>query len=507
LDDRGQRTNSATKRAGREETGSYHPSPTLAGAGDDERRHDQFSGSFRHRLTRPRPRVTAHHVEPHRETPEPVEAQTGGSPRTLGVDVVLMFGNKGLLLALNVALSVVLARALGVQGRGELGVALAFAAILLQFGTFGLITANPYFIARDARSIPSIVANSLWFAVGLGGLLVVAAIVIKAQFPWLVAGLGWPEVLVVAAGVPAALATVFWQSVLLGEGRTIAYNAVEVAHGILVTGITAFALIALGAGVLTVLIVISAFYFIAACVYAVLLLRHSPRFLGPDPELARRMLGYAFRIYVTTLIAFLVIRLDLLLVNSYLGKAQAGLYAVVASLAEGMYLLPVVIGVNLFPRLARGEGDELSASVFRIVFVLYGALCLVSVPLAGPGIHLLFGAQFDGATDLYYWIVPGIFSLGMLTILSHHFAGRGYPMQAMVIWIIGLVLNLALNVAFLQSEGTYIASLASSVAYTFLLVLHMRLFARDAGGWQALRPRIGETARFVSGAVSAVARR
>jgi O-antigen/teichoic acid export membrane protein len=428
---------------------------------------------------------------------EPVTAQVTGSPRTLSADVVLMFANKGLLLVLNIGMSIVFARALGVLGRGELGVAMAFAAILLQLGTFGLISANPYFIARDARNLPSIIANSLWFAVLLGVALAGLGIIVKAAFPWVVSGLDWTEVLVVAAGVPAALATVFWQSVLLGEGRTIAYNSVEVAHGILVSAITTVALIALGAGVLTVLVVISAFYVIAALVYAALLLRHSPRFLKPDTALARRMLGYASRIYVTTLISFLVIRIDLLLVNSYLGKAQAGLYAIVASLAEGMFLLPVVIGVNLFPRLARGEGDELSASVFRIVAVLYGALCLLSVPLAGPGIHLLFGSQFEGAIDLYYWIVPGIFSLGMLTILSHHFAGRGYPFQAMVIWIFGLMLNIGINVAFIPSEGTYIASLSSSITYGALLVLHMRLFAKQVGGYRALVPRIGEAIEFL----------
>jgi O-antigen/teichoic acid export membrane protein len=454
------------------------------------------------------PRVTAHDVESQDETgarletsvveaPDPVTSQVTGSPRTLSADVILMFANKGLLLVLTVATSVIFARALGVQGRGELGVAIAFSAILLQLGTFGLITANPYFIARDAKDLPSIIANSLWFALLLGALLAGIAVLIKAQFPWVVSGLGWPEVLVIAAGVPAALATVFFQSVLLGEGRTIAYNAVEVGHGVLVTVITAVALIALGAGVLAVLIVISAFYIFAALVYAALLLRHSPHFFKPDTALARRMLGYAFRIYVTTLIAFLVIRIDLLLVNSYLGKAQAGLYAVVASLAEGMFLLPVVIGINLFPRLARGEGDELSASVFRIVAVLFGALCLLSVPLAGPGIHLLYGNQFDGAVELYYWIVPGIFSLGMLTILSHHFAGRGYPLQAMVIWIVGLVLNIAINVAFIPTEGTYIASLSSSITYGLLLVLHMRLFAKQVGGYRVLVPRIGEAIEFV----------
>ena len=139
----------------------------------------------------------------------------------------------------------------------------------------------------------------------------------------------------------------------------------------------------------------------------------------------------------------------------------------------------------------------MSAEVFRSMAVIYGALCLVSVPLAEPAVRVLFGAQFLPAAELYYWIVPGAFSLGMLTILSHHFAGTGFPLEAMLIWFIGLAVNIAINLAFLEEHGTYIASLASSVAYVILLVLHMRLFAKQSGGYRALVPRPREVLRFV----------
>ena len=69
----------------------------------------------------------------------------------------------------------------------------------------------------------------------------------------------------------------------------------------------------------------------------------------------------------------------------------------------------------------------------------------------------------------------------MLTILSQHFAGRGFPIQAALVWFVGLGVNLAINLAFLSS-GTYVAALASTIAYAVLLVLHVRMFAREIGG-------------------------
>jgi O-antigen/teichoic acid export membrane protein len=74
-------------------------------------------------------------------------------------------------------------------------------------------------------------------------------------------------------------------------------------------------------------------------------------------------------------------------------------------------------------------------------------------------------------------------------VLAQHFAGRGFPFTAMAVWFAGLAVNLGINVAFLSSHGTYIAALSSSIAYTLLLILHVRMFVGETGGWRALIPR------------------
>ena len=55
---------------------------------------------------------------------------------------------------------------------------------------------------------------------------------------------------------------------------------------------------------------------------------------------------------------------------------------------------------------------------------------------------------------LYLWLTPGIFSLGLVTVLSHHFAWAAVSRcPAMLVWIIGLVVNVAINLVFLPSVG------------------------------------------------------
>jgi O-antigen/teichoic acid export membrane protein len=427
---------------------------------------------------------------------------TAVESRRLRTDVALMLGAKGAAMVLNILATVIVARALGVGGRGAFAVAFSLTMLLVQFGTFGMVTANPYFVARDPEARARVVANTLWLAAVLGALGVAAGALIRVAIPSLTQGLSWAELLVAVAGVPAALAASFLQSVLLGEGRTIAMNGLEVALGLLSTAVMAAALLVLDWGVLGAIAVSTGSYVASALAFGVAVVWGRSARWRPDVQLAREMVGYGFRIYVATLVGFLVIRIDLLLVNGFLGEHEAGLYSVVAALAQGMYVIPAVVGVNLFPRVARGGPDEMSAGVFRSFFLIYGALCLVTVPLAPVAIRVLFGAEFDDAVELYWWLVPGIFSLGMLTVLSHHFAGRGFPLEAMLVWFVGLGVNLALNLTLLDEHGTWIASMASSVAYTVLLVLHVRMFARDMGGYAALRPSARETARFLRVALS-----
>jgi O-antigen/teichoic acid export membrane protein len=432
-------------------------------------------------------------------TPVPADPPQQARLRT---DVFLTFAGKGATLVLGLATAAVIARRLGPSGQGVFAVACSLTLMLVQLGSLGLTSANPYFAARSPAQLPKIIANAFWLATFLGLALGGVGVLIKLAAPDVIEGLGWTPLLVTLAGVPGGLAALFLQSVLLGAGRMVAYNTVEVGQAALtLTALLAgFALFDIRlSGTLAIL---GAGRYAAVIAYAVLLARRS-RILGrPETALVRTMLTYGFRVYVALLVSFLVIRLDLLLVNAFLGRTEAGLYSVAATLADGMFVLPMVIGLNLFPRVARGDPTRASAEVFRSVAVLYGLFCLATVPVAGLGIGAFFGSEFEGATSLYYWLLPGIYSLGLLTILSQHFAGRGFPPQAMAIWFVGLALNLALNVVFLPGRGAWVAALTSSVTYVVLLVLHMWLFAREAGGYGVMRPRVGEVVRFVRVAFS-----
>jgi O-antigen/teichoic acid export membrane protein/SAM-dependent methyltransferase len=423
------------------------------------------------------------------------------APRRLRTDVLTMLTAKGFGLVLNAAGSVTVARYLGPTGRGSVAVAFSLTMLLAQLGSAGFTVANPYFIAREPTIRSHVVANSLWLAAVLGSGLLVLGFLLRIVAPATVQGLDLLQLVIVLVGIPLTLSTLFLHSILLGEGRIRAYNGAELAISVFVPVALLVGFAVFHMGVIGALVLMVAGQLAGTVTYLSLLRSDTPRRLTLDTALLGRMARYAVRVYLGTLVAFLLIRIDLLLVNAYLGTKQAGYYSVAVAMGNTLYIVPTVIATNLFARIARGGSNEMSAEVFRSVAVLYGLLCLAVIPIAGGVLHFLYGPAFAPASPLFYWLLPGIFSLGMINLLAQHFAGRGFPTEAILVWIPGLVLDVGLNMTLLTHNGTYIASLASSISYTLILLLHMRMFAKEAGSYRVLVPNPAELARFVINAL------
>lgn len=406
--------------------------------------------------------------------------------------------NKATVLVAGIGASIVVSRALGPDGRGAYAVAVSLALILVQLGIGGYQTANPFYVASGRAPAGLIVTNSLWLSGWTGLLLIAVAIGVKLLLPGVVAGLSWTQVLLAAGAVPFMLAMQFLQSVLLGQNRTVAYNVLEMVAAL-------FALVALllveavrGLTVDAALAITAGAYVFGALAMLMCLLDTRPRLLAPDIRLMRRMAGYAARVYVAGLIAFAVVRVDLLLVNGILGAEQAGLYSLAVALKDTVYIMPLIVATNIFPRIAGGAvSSAASAEVFRSVAALYALVCLATAVGAPPIITLLYGEAFADAADLFRWLAPGAFAVGALNIVTYHFAAREFPLKMVGFWAVGLVFNLAINIAFLERYGTYIASLSASLAYVLIFVLHLLIFARELGSYRALVPRPREVVRFV----------
>jgi O-antigen/teichoic acid export membrane protein len=432
------------------------------------------------------------------------EASTDEPPRdgrrSFGFDVLLTVGGKGLFVLFGALLTVLIARRLGPTGQGTFAVAFNLMLMLVQLGSMGLPIANPYFAARDARAQRAIVLHSLRIAIVVAAALAARAAATKAVAPAVRRGHGWGELAVTLAAIPAALATLYIQGVLLGQRRMVAYNLVEVLQVGSALALLVVAFAVSDPGLIWILAIVAAgrYLSLAAALWNVRGLFRGR--VPAQPGLVRRMLAHGARVYVVGLLAFVLIRLDLLLVNAVLDAEDAGHYSIAAYVAEGLILIPVVIGTNLVPRIATGDAVQLSLQVFRGLILGWGLVCLGSAPVAAFGIPVVFGDSYDAAIELYLWLIPGIFCMGLLNSLMIHYFVRGYPRGLIAAWVVGLTANVVLNLVLLEPLGVVAASIVSSVTYAAVLAAHVRGFARDVGGYRALGAAPSELVSLVRAA-------
>src|SRR5207237_1006426 len=80
----------------------------------------------------------------------------------------------------------------------------------------------------------------------------------------------------------------------------------------------------------------------------------------PNGGLFKRTLTYGLKFCIPLVAAIVIFRIDLLIVNHFRGAAEAGVYAVASQVANLLTMVPGVIAMLLFPRVAftqdsRGE--------------------------------------------------------------------------------------------------------------------------------------------------------
>ncbi|HEX4899127.1 MAG TPA: polysaccharide biosynthesis C-terminal domain-containing protein, partial [Pyrinomonadaceae bacterium] len=393
---------------------------------------------------------------------------------------VLMVGN-------SVVAGIIVARWLGAEGLGQLAVINVTIATLVQLASFGLPSANTYFIAQDKLQLRAAAMNSLIFALLIGtGLALVLTGVAKLRPEWF--GFIPPKLFAIAAiSLPFQLLTFIGLNVFLAVGRITQFNLIDLAGQTFVLINAVIALIVMQAG-LWVLVSLNTISSVLIGVLLIVLVGFvAARLNNPLPwrtdfPLFRRMLGYGFKFHISILAGALIFRADLLVVNHFRGAAEAGVYSVTSQVALMLMLLPGVIATLLFPRVA-AEPDlsgETTCLVSRHTALLLLFCCLAAIPLSYV-LPLLYGAAFADVTVQLLILLPGVYLVGIESVLVQHLNAIGLPRTIPLSWIATLIGNIVLVFVLVPRFGARGAAIASTISYALIFFLVAHYFTAQTG--------------------------
>ena len=396
------------------------------------------------------------------------------APGSFVSGVVLTFGTRLLMFVGGLGSSIVVARWLGPEGLGTLAVLNAMVALALQIGSAGLPSANTYFIAKDRTRLAAAWANSVFFAFVVGSLIAVAVFLGAEIWPEFFGGVSLSLLMIAAFSIPFQLLTVLGLNVLLAMGRIGQLNFLDSLSPALAL-INAVVVLVIMRATLPTLV---SFNTGAAIVLSLAMLSVMGRMLvrqnehrkfRPDPGLAKEMLVYGLKFYISIMAGVVIFRADLLLVNHFRGAGEAGVYAVAAQVSFLLLLLPGVIAALLFPRVASGHDStgEFATQVTRYASAVMLIMC-VAAAIGSFLLPYIYGAAFADSQFQLLILLPGIYLMGIESVLVQHFTGTGLPAAIPAFWLITLAINLGLNLVLVPRFGARGAALASTLSYALI---------------------------------------
>ncbi len=414
----------------------------------------------------------------------PAEAGAFGS---FASGVALTILTRLLMLLGTVGASVVVARWLGPEGLGSLAVLNTTIVLALAIGSLGLTSANTYFIAKDRKTLAPVWANAIVFAL-CGGALVGLAVVVLAKFtPALFGGVSAELIFIAAVSIPFQFLLSLGLNVLLAMDRIRQLNFMDALAPALALLNAIVVLLILRSNLKTLV----SFNTAATTLLSVgmlwaisrLLARQKERRpLRPDAQLFKSAVAYGLKFFIPLVAAILIFRFDLLIVNHFRGAAEAGVYAVASQVAGLLTMLPGVIAMLLFPRIASDQ-DPSGAFAIRVTRHVSFVMLVMCLGVAAGSflLPLVYGARFADATIQLLILLPGVCLIGIESVLVQHFTGTGLPAAIPMFWLLTLAVSVGLNLALVPVFGARGAAITSTISYALIFVLVAGYFCLKTG--------------------------
>jgi len=399
-------------------------------------------------------------------------------------NVASTLATSGLLLILAIGTSATIARVLGPEKKGFLALAILLPNMLSLFFSGGLNVANVYLIGSGKLKTDVLTANGLAFILliaPLGTGLMALAYALGWLEQWLP---GVPALLLILGVIlfPIFLLNVILRAIFQGMQQIRTVNLLMAIQGGVTFLLTLFFLIGLDFDIEAAML--------AAMVGAVIslltllwLLHRSGVPLRPRwrHNVMSKTLSLGLRGYVGNVLQFFNYRLDLFIINFFVGGAAAGTYTVSVAMAELLWYLPRAVGFVIFPKSSATRSEIMNIYTPRIFAATLGITLLggIGLALVGPWlIGLVYGPEFSPA----YWpllaLLPGVILLGGGKVLTNEIAGRGYIHYNSINAGLSLIITLTLDLLLIPRWGIMGAAVASSVAYATTFFTAIIFYAR-----------------------------
>jgi O-antigen/teichoic acid export membrane protein len=420
------------------------------------------------------------------------------------LNVIGTYGQQVAGAALGLVNVLIVSRALGPDGRGQVAFVLTMAMLVSQLSNLGVQTAVMNFGGRDRKLLPSLAGTSVALSLVLGAAAVGVVTLLIHVFPAIGGGVDPTTRWIALACVPVLILAYYLTMLALVEYRFAVTNTVILLGPI---GNAATNGILLASGHLSVRNAVIA-WAAGQTLGLVLIVWYVHASLGsfarPDRRLAKRLVGFGLKTHAGSIGMVGNYRLDQWILGAVSGARALGLYSVAVAWSEVLFFLPNAVANVQRPDLVRADEEEASrqASIgFRAgaVLTLVSALFLIA---AAPFLCVtIFGSDFHGSIRDLRILALGAFGIAAIKQLGAALTSQNKPLLETAGILIAFAVTAVSNVLLIPSHADLGASIASTLSYTVGGLAMAVLFVRALGARPTdLLPRRSDVSWFFAAA-------
>jgi O-antigen/teichoic acid export membrane protein len=395
------------------------------------------------------------------------------------------FGSQIAVAVISLGNALIVSRALGPTGRGDVVFLTTIAYLVSSLATVGVQEANVNVAGSHPHQRRALATNSIILSF-LFGLIAMGAVTLLVLLVPAAGGDSKASLLALTlASLPGLVLSTNLRFLIQGDYGFAVTNFVWVLPAIINISINGVFAIA---GALTVGVAVVTWIggqLLGTAILVWYVAKRSVGFGRPNLTLARGTLGFGLKSHIGRVMLLGNYRLDQWILGAIAGAKELGLYSVAVAFAEALFLLPTALSAVQRPDLVRASEAEAvrrTALIFRgsLVVTLAGAVLLI---LLAPLLVLkLFGDEFRGSIVDLRILALGAFGIVAMKQVGNSLTARQLPTRASFGIGFAFVATIVLDVLLIPSFQGVGAALASSISYTLGGVLIVMLFTRALGG-------------------------
>jgi O-antigen/teichoic acid export membrane protein len=187
----------------------------------------------------------------------------------------------------------------------------------------------------------------------------------------------------------------------------------------------------------------------------------------------------------TNLVSLLNYKVDIFLVEHFLGLAVTGVYSIAVMVAELLWLVSSSVTTAAYARIGAPDAAAARRITVRAVHasvLLLAALCPALWLLAAWLVPWLLGSAYSESLLALAVLLPGVAVFGAASALSAWFTNHaGKPRVPALLASISLVINIAASLVAIPRMGMLGGALATTLSYLVTVLLAARWFMRASG--------------------------